>query len=227
MDWTQSHIISNIPEGERAQCVTFFSPFIRRSHGMAGDVLHFSGDIPEDLVIVEDGVLQSVQYTNAGEEFSPFYYMDGACVFHIAMLTRKPVMSCCIAVSPVDYIKISRDVFIEALERFPEFQKSVLLYICRTSEELINHFFIAQMKKPRHKICKYLIEISARDGMVYTLPFSTEKLAVYLNLARPTLSKELHLMEDDGLIKLYRGKIQIVDIKKIYEELNGNGWMGN
>lgn len=220
MDWVQAKIFSQIPEMERKSCISFFSLFAHHAHAQPRDVLHFPGVTPNELVIVEEGVLQSFNYTNMGEEFSPFYYTDGDCVFHIALLTGKPVESYCMAVSAVKYVTIPKDAFVQGIDQFPAFQKSVLLYICKTSEELIDHFVIAQMKRPRHKICKYLIELSKLDGEIYTLPFSMEKFAIYLNLARPTLSKELHQMEDDGLIKLSRGKIQIIDIKRLYEALN-------
>lgn len=220
MDWKKSDIISGIPDEERDACISFLSPYVVRNCASAGEMIHKCGNHPTCLIIVERGVLQSVFYSTIGEEFSPFYYADGACIFHIALLTGNPVNSFCTALGSTEYISIPREIYAEAINRFPGFQKSMLMHICKTSEHLVNHFVIVQMKRPRYKICKYLLSCCSADGAVYDLPFNMEKLAVYLNLARPTLSKELHAMEDDGLIKLFRGKIQILSIRSLCDELN-------
>jgi len=220
LDWRKSDIILGIPVEERNACISYLSPFVVRNHAAGGEMIHKSGNFPANLIIVEKGILQSVFYSTLGEEFSPFYYADGACIFHIALLTGNPVNSFCTALGSAEYASIPGKIFSEAIDRFPGFQKSLLMHICKTSEHLINHFVIVQMKRPRYKICKYLMSCCSTDGAVHELPFNMEKLAVYLNLARPTLSKELHTMEDDGLIRLSRGKIQILSIRMLCDELN-------
>lgn len=220
MDWLDSRLIANIPEKNQAACTEFLSRYVKRFHAQSGETIHSSGEYPQNLLIVEQGVLQSFHYTSLGEEFSASYYPPGDSIFHIALLTGNPVHSYCTAVCSADYVTIPKAAYLEAIDRFPSFQKSVLMHICITSEQLVNHFVIVQMKRPRYKICKYLLEQCIADGMAYTLPFNTEKFAVYLHLARPTLSKELHQMEDDGLIKLSRREIQILSMQKLCDELN-------
>lgn len=66
----------------------------------------------------------------------------------------------------------------------------------------------------REKICKLLISNCSREGEVI-IKMTREELADFLNVARPSLSRELMKMQDEGLIEIVKKKIFIKDIKKI------------
>lgn len=62
----------------------------------------------------------------------------------------------------------------------------------------------------RQKIANYLIQLAA-DKSEVKLPFKREKLAEYLGTTRPSLSRELMSMEADGLIKVDRSSVLLID----------------
>ncbi len=62
----------------------------------------------------------------------------------------------------------------------------------------------------RQKIARALYQNSSADGSV-KLGMNREELADYLNVARPSLSRELMKMQDDGLIKVSGKRIVILD----------------
>lgn len=62
----------------------------------------------------------------------------------------------------------------------------------------------------RQRIARYLLEVSAGNSKV-TLGMNREEFASYLNVARPSLSRELLNMQEDGLIRLKGKEILIVD----------------
>lgn len=70
----------------------------------------------------------------------------------------------------------------------------------------------------REKIALYLIENQASSGQITKNP-SREELADYLNVTRPSLSRELGNMEKEGIIKLDGRKITIVSQGKLEEYL--------
>ncbi len=69
----------------------------------------------------------------------------------------------------------------------------------------------------RQKIIRYLLE-NCKDGFV-KLTMNREELAAFLNVARPSLSRELIHMQEDGLIKAVKDGIEISDIKMLSLEL--------
>lgn len=62
----------------------------------------------------------------------------------------------------------------------------------------------------RSKISKYLLELyKEQQSMVLSLPMDRTKLAEFLCVARPSLSRELAKMRDDGIIDFYKSSIKI------------------
>lgn len=70
----------------------------------------------------------------------------------------------------------------------------------------------------RQKISKLLLRNSSKDGNVI-LKMNREELADFLNVARPSLSRELMKMQDDGLIKIDKNKIKIIDFNEMQNNL--------
>lgn len=62
----------------------------------------------------------------------------------------------------------------------------------------------------REKICKYLIDLQNRDGLI-TQNLSREDMADYLNVTRPSVSRELGKMQEENIIKIDGRKIIITD----------------
>jgi CRP-like cAMP-binding protein len=58
-----------------------------------------------------------------------------------------------------------------------------------------------------------LLEYNNQKSIYITLPYSRKKMSEMLNIPRPSLSRELMKMKDEGLIDFYKNKIKILDIK--------------
>ena len=70
----------------------------------------------------------------------------------------------------------------------------------------------------REKIACFLVEQQDKEGRING-SFSREEMADYLNVARPSLSRELGKMQQEGIISLERRQIQIKDQKRLEEYL--------
>lgn len=60
-----------------------------------------------------------------------------------------------------------------------------------------------------------LLEYGRQKSSYLTLPYSRRKMAELLNIPRPSLSRELVNMKDEGLIDFYKNKIKILDLKSL------------
>ena len=64
-----------------------------------------------------------------------------------------------------------------------------------------------------------LIEYSKQKNKYLILPFCREKMAQLLNIPRPSLSRELMKMKEEGIIDYHRNKLRIIDIKALENSL--------
>ena len=68
------------------------------------------------------------------------------------------------------------------------------------------------LKSLRAKVCAYLLNESERAGsLTFSIPFSRVQLADYLNCDRSALSRELSLMQRDGLLETYKSSFKLLE----------------
>lgn len=68
------------------------------------------------------------------------------------------------------------------------------------------------LKSLRAKVCAYLLSESERAGsLTFTIPYSRIQLADYLNCDRSALSRELSLMQKEGLLDTYKSSFKLLD----------------
>lgn len=72
----------------------------------------------------------------------------------------------------------------------------------------------------RGRISSYLMENYRRSGKdAFTLPMKRHELADYLNIPRPSLSREMGLMRDDAIIGFKGPRVVIKDILKLEDSI--------
>lgn len=68
----------------------------------------------------------------------------------------------------------------------------------------------------RGKISHYLLEQYKNKGKImFTLPLNRNELADFLNIPRPSLSREMCKMRDEGLIDFHRSSVRINDLDNL------------
>lgn len=72
------------------------------------------------------------------------------------------------------------------------------------------------IKSMRGKLCTYLYEwYSKTGGLSFTLPFNRNELADFLNVSRPSMSRELGRMRDEKILSFEGSKFQILNLSKL------------
>ena len=68
------------------------------------------------------------------------------------------------------------------------------------------------LKSLRAKVCAYLLSEAERTGSTtFTIPYSRIQLADYLNCDRSALSRELSIMQHDGLLDTYKSSFKLLE----------------
>ena len=76
------------------------------------------------------------------------------------------------------------------------------------------------LKSIRKKISTYLLEqYLIKEIPMFKIPLKRNELAEYLNVSRPSLSRELVNMQDEGLIEFHRNSFKILDLEALKDEI--------
>ncbi len=95
---------------------------------------------------------------------------------------------------------------------------NMLSILAQKAYQLNQKLQIMSSSTLRQKISKLLFQSMDEDGNVI-LKMKREELADFLNVARPSLSRELMKMQEDGLLKVKRNKIKIIDFDEVGKNL--------
>lgn len=76
------------------------------------------------------------------------------------------------------------------------------------------------IKNVREKIGTFLLEQYAQSGQsTFMLPMNRNELADFLNITRPSLSREMGRLRDEGIIDFHRASIQLKNIDALRDML--------
>jgi CRP-like cAMP-binding protein len=94
--------------------------------------------------------------------------------------------------------------------------RNMLEIVSRKAVDLNKKLEMLSLKSIREKISTYLLEQYSKElNFTFTIPLKRHELAEFLNIPRPSLSRELKKMKDEGIIDFYMNSFIILD----YEEL--------
>ncbi len=70
------------------------------------------------------------------------------------------------------------------------------------------------IKSMRGKLCAFIIEQYKKKGsFTFTLPMNRNELADFLNVSRPSMSRELSCLRDEGIIDFHLSAVRIVNLE--------------
>lgn len=94
--------------------------------------------------------------------------------------------------------------------------KNMLDILSQKDFMLTKKLHIISTASLRERIAIWLVDAMDKDGCVM-LQMNREMLADFLGVARPSLSRELGRMQDDGLIQVEKKEIRVLDREAIEE----------
>lgn len=83
---------------------------------------------------------------------------------------------------------------------------------------LNNKMSILNAETLKGRIAVYLLSLQKKaNSMIFDMPMNRQELAEFLNVKRPSLSRELSVMQKDNIIEVYRSSVKILDIGALRE----------
>lgn len=120
--------------------------------------------------------------------------------------------------SEIMYIK--REVIVAMMAHNPIIISNFMGVLSNRILMLNNRLTNLSYDSLRKKIANVLLlEYNRQKSLNILLPYSRKKMSELLNIPRPSLSRELVNMKEDGIIDFYKNKIKILDINELENSL--------
>lgn len=190
-----------------------------------GSFVFEEGDVPDRLYVLIYGLVEVSKLTfsgkkilittieNPGDMFAEVYMFMGKSKYDMSAQTGEE--SLILSISSEFFENISYNTNALATEKI---RKNLMSIFAMKAYNLSGKVRLLGCGSIREKISLYLIENQTPSGEIAKNP-SREELADYLNVTRPSLSRELGNMEKEGIIRLDGRKIVIVSQEKLEEYL--------
>jgi len=117
---------------------------------------------------------------------------------------------------------IPKDFFIDMCPNSCNFHKKLIdNMLSILSDKIImlnNKMKILNAETIKSKLAVYFLSIYKKTNKLsFEMPMKRQELSEFLNVTRPSLSRELSNMQDDNIIEVYRSSVKILDLERLYE----------
>ena len=207
MDLRNLQIFKNLTDQD-LDLIKSKTEFIEKPYSK-GEYIFRTGDTGADLFYLIEGSLNVYQIDSNGKRFIFQNFNKPTLFGEVYSYLEEPFDfdSECATNCKILIIKDFRKIFEPPC---PEsFLRFYINFLSKKCLALSKKNQITSQASLRQKIGKYLLE-NEKDGKV-SLSMKREDLADYLSTTRPSLSRELSKMADEGIIKAGGDYIEILD----------------
>lgn len=118
-----------------------------------------------------------------------------------------------------EVIHISKEAIYQLCEKDHEFLRQLLRILSNKAMALSSKLKQVSMRSLRQMICHFImVKYNKTGDLIINLNMSKKDWAERLGVQRPSLSRELMKMKEDGLIDYDRKHIKILDIQSIQSQ---------
>ncbi len=191
-----------------------------------GEMLFRQGDSPTGFYGLVRGTLKMSTLREDGKEAILAVIEAGIWFGEISLIDDQPRTHDATAVGDVEVLLLPRPAFDKLMER-ADFARAIATLLAGRIRLLYGIVEDATLRSTRARVARRLLLLAHGDAtmspqMRARVPVSQEGLAMMLGITRQTLSKELRMLADRGIVELGYGYIEVVStegLRKLTGEL--------
>ncbi|MCR5787421.1 MAG: Crp/Fnr family transcriptional regulator [Acholeplasmatales bacterium] len=124
-----------------------------------------------------------------------------------------------LATNDTEITFISKDSLVTLMRLNSEVGINLFKKLSDLSYEQTSHIKLLSLKKVSNKVACYFYLISKEKGKTFSLTLNKTEIAQYLNIERPTFSKELNYLIKNNIISYSKKKYTVNDEKALIERI--------
>ena len=216
---TNCMLFEKMTPEELSMLLTCLKPMIRKVS--KNDIANVAGDPFEGIGVMISGQAAVVKESAAGNRIILAILKPGDLFGEMAAFSgvaRWPATV--IAQTACTIMYMSPDKIIGQCERACQGHRTLIMnmlsILSKKALTLSKKLEYLTIKSMRGRIANLLLEqYKIMKQTTFMLPMNRNELADFLNVSRPSLSREMCKMRDDGLLDFHRSSIQLKDIEAL------------
>lgn len=183
-----------------------------------GEMLFAKGDLPTGFHVLLRGQVKLALSSPQGIEKVLQLIGPGHSFGEAAMFLERPYPVYAQALVDSVLLHVAQRAVFAAIDANPDFAHRMLGGLSRRLHELVGDVEAYSMRSAAQRLVGYLLNLCATEAGVaaqVTLPTSKHLVASRLNLTPETLSRVLHMLADDDLIRVKGRTLTITDFDRL------------
>ncbi len=212
--------LSNLPmfrqlEPEQTAAIVRGTRVVR---GGRGDLLFSKGDMPTGFYVIMYGQVKLALSTNRGLEKVLQLLGPGQSFGEAVMLLEREYLVHAECLADTLLLHVPKQAIFDAIDADPRFARRMLAGLSFRLHEMVSDVEAYSMRSAAQRLVGYLLNLcdgQDADGQRISLPTSKHLVASRLNLTPETLSRILHTLADEALIRVEGRSVVICDVERL------------
>jgi len=208
MEWQILEVLS--PE-ERQELLAL----TRRRRFARNEVIFHEGDPGDTLHLVDKGHIAIRVTTPLGDVATVRVLKAGDFFGELAIISPGPRNATAVALDVVETRAVHRDQFDALRARDPAIDRVIIealvTEVRRLAVQLVDALYIPVEKRIWRRVVDLAGIFAGADGAAVSIPLTQEELAQVVGATRPTVNRTLKEGEDAGVVRLARGRVEVLD----------------
>jgi CRP-like cAMP-binding protein len=187
---------------------------LRLRHFGPGDTVFYEGDPGTSLCVIQSGRIKLSLISTSGREVIIDLLGPGDVFGELALLDGEPRSADAVATESTDLLLLQRQDFLQFLEEHPKLSIALLAELSRRlrrDTQLIQDAAFLDVPARLARVILRLAEPQGDSAVRATPRLNQTNLAGLVGTTRETLNKFLGMYQDEGWIRLERGRIFVLN----------------
>jgi CRP-like cAMP-binding protein len=177
--------------------------------------IFWEGDQSDWFYIISQGKVKIFKSASQGKEITLSFFGPGEIFGEVAVLENKPYPASAQAITATRLIGIKKADFWEYMLKHPPIALKIISVLSSRLREAQSRLRDMAGERVEQRLARILLMLSAKLGS--TLPFTRQELSDMAGTTTETTIRVLSQWKEQGVIRSVRGKIIIIDDKKLKE----------
>jgi CRP-like cAMP-binding protein len=216
-----SLLFSDIEKEDIGKMLACLNP--KEESFVRGEFVAQAGQPMRGLGLLVDGSLSVIKESVNGNRIIMNILKPGDLFGEMAVFSNKKIWPASISALVLSTVLfISPDKIVGRCSNACSFHKQLTMNMLKILSEKAMHLNrkveYMSIRGMREKLCTFFWELSREQGsLLIKIPMKRNEMADFLNISRPSMSREMGRMRDEGIIDFHLSTVKILDPEKLAE----------
>jgi len=179
----------------------------------SNEFIFWDGDTPDWFYIIAEGKVKILKHSSLGKEFIIAFFSPGEIFGEVAVFENKPYPASAQAVIETTVVGLKKDKFLSFLTNHPQVALKIIRVLSDRLRDAQGRLRDFAGERTEQRLAGTLLMLSTKLGP--TLPFTRQEIADMVGTTIETTIRIMSTLKDRGIIRSVRGKVIILDEKKL------------